>query len=220
MTVHGPNTRVAMHVSLPITICVSCPFVGTVAHRSMDWVYVVIARPFVGIEDGSVEQHIGCHDSTACLFGRLVADNVAYLAGVAADHTKDGGRSLANVPCPRCLLARRRGGSAGSAWRSLFSPRILVAFIHFKRRAREKFLRSGLVYVILHTLAHRMHRLTGESQFPRQPSSGFARGNAAYQQNQCGRRLLSLGKGGAGQDRILAVTVTAAIGIEMRLWAE
>src|SRR5574338_594530 len=36
-----------------------------------------------------------------------------------------GGRSLSQVPCPRRLLARRRGGEAGSAWRWPFCPALI-----------------------------------------------------------------------------------------------
>ncbi len=133
---------------------------------------------------------------------------------------KIGGRSFATVPWPRCLLARRRGESAGSAWRSLFSPGVLIAFICFKGGASQRFERGRLVYIVLHPLAQRMHRLTGATQFPRPPSGGFALGNATHQQDQGRRGLLRFGKGRARQDRIRAIAVAAAIGIEMCLRAK
>src|SRR6059036_881891 len=40
-----------------------------------------------------------------------------------------GGRSVSKVPCPLRLLARRRGGSAGSACGMPFFPRVLVHLV-------------------------------------------------------------------------------------------
>src|SRR3954451_3121989 len=40
-----------------------------------------------------------------------------------------GGRSVAKVPWPRRLLARRRGGSSGSSCGTPFFPRILVHLV-------------------------------------------------------------------------------------------
>src|SRR5215471_19378577 len=40
-----------------------------------------------------------------------------------------GGRSVAKVPWPRRLLARRRGGSSGSSCGMPFFPRVLVHLI-------------------------------------------------------------------------------------------
>ncbi len=82
-------TRVAVDFASPIAVIIACPFVDTVTHGSIDRMHIVIARPFVGVEDRAISGHIGCHDGAARLFGGLVADDVPYLAGVTADHTED-----------------------------------------------------------------------------------------------------------------------------------
>ena len=53
-----------------------------------------------------------------------------------------GGRSVAEVPCPRCLFARPRGGSAGSACCSPFFPRMLTQFSGLRHALRQRL--SGL----------------------------------------------------------------------------
>ena len=63
-----------------------------------------------------------------------------------------GGRSFAYVPCPLCLLARRRGGSVGSRYGVLFFPRVLVEFVGLKGRPTHPLRRGGLVQVALNPL--------------------------------------------------------------------
>src|SRR5258707_1143890 len=48
-----------------------------------------------------------------------------------------GGRSLASLPRPRRLLARRRGGSVGSRGGLPFFPRILKHFVTFGLPIRQ-----------------------------------------------------------------------------------
>jgi hypothetical protein len=57
------------------------------------------------------------------------------------------GRSLAKVPCPFRLLARRRGGSSGSGWGVLVFPRVLVPCVGLKGRAGHDASRRGGVQV-------------------------------------------------------------------------
>jgi hypothetical protein len=48
-----------------------------------------------------------------------------------------GGRSLANVPRPHRLLARQRGGSAGSLCSIPFFPRVLEHLVAFGFQIRQ-----------------------------------------------------------------------------------
>jgi hypothetical protein len=45
---------------------------------------------------------------------------------------------LAKFPCPRCLLARRRGGSSGFGCRTPFFPRVLEHLVRFGRRPGDR----------------------------------------------------------------------------------
>src|SRR3954469_10592952 len=49
-----------------------------------------------------------------------------------------GGRSVAQVPCPTALLARRRGGSSGSICGTPFFPRVLVRLVGLDRVVRQR----------------------------------------------------------------------------------
>src|SRR5215469_17699531 len=49
-----------------------------------------------------------------------------------------GGRSVAKVPWPRRLLARRRGGSSGSSCGMPFFPRVLVHLIGLDHRVVQR----------------------------------------------------------------------------------
>jgi hypothetical protein len=67
-----------------------------------------------------------------------------------------GGRSLAEVPCPVRVLARRRGGAVGSRGGGLFCPRVLVARIRRKGGAGHDPGRRGRVQVGLQALSERV----------------------------------------------------------------
>jgi hypothetical protein len=67
-----------------------------------------------------------------------------------------GGRSLAKVPGPFRLLARRRGGSSGSGWGVLVFPRVLVQFVGLKGSAGHDASRRGGVQVGLDALPQGM----------------------------------------------------------------
>src|SRR5258708_3297811 len=95
-----------------------------------------------------------------------------------------GGRSLSYVPCPRCLFARRRGGSAGSRWGSLFFPRILIQLICFRLLIVVKWtIRLQPQGVGLHLLTDKLHRLAAYAHFVRQDLRLFALNHTAYQQD-------------------------------------
>ena len=62
------------------------------------------------------------------------------------------GRSLALVPRPGALVARRRGGSATSRWGVLFFPRVLIEGVGFNDRARHQIAWRGVVQLGLDPL--------------------------------------------------------------------
>jgi hypothetical protein len=131
-----------------------------------------------------------------------------------------GGRSLADVPCPVRLFARRRGGSAGSRCGVLFFPGVLVQFVGFKRRAGHHIGWCGVVQVRLHPLAQRVQLLAGHAQLAGQARSGFAFRNAAQQEYERRWALTGLFKYRVGQERIVAVTCTATVGRKVALLPE
>src|SRR5260221_13217429 len=95
-----------------------------------------------------------------------------------------GGRSLAYVPCPRALLARRRGGLVGSRWGSLFFPRILIQLICFRLLIVIKCtIRLQPQSVGLHLLKDNLHRLAAHTHFVCQDLRLFALNHTAYQQD-------------------------------------
>jgi len=65
-----------------------------------------------------------------------------------------------------------------------------------------------------------MHLLARQSKFAGQAGSRFAFGDATQQQDQRGRRLPCFLERSSGQQRVVAITVTAAIGREVFLLAE
>src|SRR3954471_14161297 len=54
-----------------------------------------------------------------------------------------GGRSFSQVPWPRALFARRRGGSSGSVCGTPFFPRILVGLVGLDEVVRQRPARGG-----------------------------------------------------------------------------
>src|SRR5947209_6587736 len=85
-----------------------------------------------------------CHSSVfTCVVGSVARRTTRSSVGLSEFSTTDsltwplvrpttpqtGGRSPAYVPWPRRLLARRRGGSAGSRCGTPFFPRILVCLV-------------------------------------------------------------------------------------------
>lgn len=169
-------TGVAMHFASSIAIIVAWPFVIAVAHGAMHQMHVVIPRPLISIEHGASGWHIRRHHSPARLFDSLVAGDGANRARIATDHAEDGWA----VVCERAMAPLLVDPPAQWVCRVgvaiTFPPYVLIEFIRFKRRACQKFLWGGLVHVVLHALAQRMHRLTGEvsSRASRAVGSPFA----------------------------------------------
>src|SRR5258708_37937787 len=92
-----------------------------------------------------------------------------------------GGRSLSYVPCPRCLLALRRGGSAGSRWGSLFFPGILIQLIRFRLFITLKgIIRLQCPGIGLQLVANALNRLAAHADFSRQDLRLFAFHHTTY----------------------------------------
>src|SRR5438128_7710959 len=103
-----------------------------------------------------------------------------------------GGRSLSYVPCPRALLARRRGGSVGSRCGSLFFPRVLVQLVRFGLLIFvEWIIRLQHQGIGLQALADTLHRLAAHPDFSRQDLGLFAFDHASHQQDDLLRLQVS-----------------------------
>jgi hypothetical protein len=147
-----PLAGMTVDLASAITIVIARPFMHAVAACRMRRMTATIAGPFISVEYRATTRDI-CRDQiVACVFGRVVADPKTALARVPRDNADDGGRSLAKVPCPFRLLARRRGGSSGSGWGVLFSPRVLVQLGGLKGRAGHHARRRSGVQVGLDAL--------------------------------------------------------------------
>src|SRR5258708_90145 len=94
-----------------------------------------------------------------------------------------GGRSLAYVPCPRCLLARRRAGSSGSSCFSPFFPRVLKQFVGFSLPVVEATGRLGAFGVGLQGVSDVVHRAATDLDFASECQAGLAFADAAQQQD-------------------------------------
>jgi hypothetical protein len=90
-----------------------------------------------------------------------------------------GGRWLAEVPCPLRVLARRRGGSAGSRCGVLFFPRVLIPFIRLEDRASYRLRRRRVVQVGVEVPPQRMELLARQAQLARQAGCRLACGHTA-----------------------------------------
>ena len=65
---------------------------------------------------------------------------------------RTGGRSFSQVPWPRTLLARRRGGSAGLSCHFPFFPRVLIHLVAFNHSVRQSRFRTRLAGQGLHLM--------------------------------------------------------------------
>jgi hypothetical protein len=143
----GPFAGITVDLAAAITIVIASPFMHAVADRRMGRMTATIALPFIGVEYRARNRDV-CRDQVVTgVFGRVVADPETALARVPRDEAMMGGRSLAKVPCPLRLWARRRGGSSGSGWGVLVFPRVLVPCVGLKGRAGHDASRRGGVQV-------------------------------------------------------------------------
>lgn len=149
-------TTMAGDVTAAIPLVIPGPCVAPVAHGGVRGVAAVIALPLVRREprlSGGTWSAISAWPVrvSACSHtqqrGSLVSREITLMMG---------GRSLASVPCPLRLLARRRGGSAGSGCGVLLFPGVLVPCVGLTRRASHHIGWGGLVQVRLHALAPRV----------------------------------------------------------------
>src|SRR5262245_1345614 len=110
-----------------------------------------------------------------------------------------GGRSVAKVPCPRALLARGRGGSAGS-WCGLpFFPRVLEHLVGFDLGIRQRRTRQTPPGVVLEFVSQRQQVAAAAAQFPGQAGGRGALSNATSDQHQLGGTALGALQGGAAE---------------------
>ena len=111
-----------------------------------------------------------------------------------------GGRSVSQVPCPRCLLARRRGGSSGSECRSPFFSRILIPFIGFCYLIGQGRFTPRLSGQVLKLMAPSQQPLTIDAHLPGEPRGGHALGDTAQQLDQVHGIILGALKDGVGEN--------------------
>src|SRR6185369_6792619 len=111
-----------------------------------------------------------------------------------------GGRSVSYVPCPRRLLARRRGGSPGSRCGSPFFPRILVHLVRLDLRVGQGGLAAG------GPLGQRLHPVTQAQPLTAVPpelagqlGSRHPLADAAQDEHQLGAGAVDLLQGRAGE---------------------
>jgi hypothetical protein len=110
----GPLTGVTVHFALAISVVITCPFVEAVAHRSMGRMAVVIALPFIRVQERALRRDIRGDQARARTPVRMVAHPKALLPRLARDHTDDGGgdhwqRYRAPSVYSRVGVAGRRG---------------------------------------------------------------------------------------------------------------
>lgn len=115
-----------------------------------------------------------------------------HLAGVAPNNADNRRWSLAYVPRPRRLLARRQGGSFGSRCGLPFFRYILEHLITSGFRVRQCPAQLQLLRLRLQLVVQGQHRLIANAQFSRQRYGCLALQNAAQQQDYLGRRQVVL----------------------------
>ncbi|VTR95154.1 unnamed protein product [Gemmata massiliana] len=109
-----------------------------------------------------------------------------------------GGRSLSKFPWPRCLLARRRGGSSGSGWRMPFFPRVLEHFIGLGcRTGHRTHVLRGLQSQALKSVPECEPVLAITSEFASQLCGWCALADAPQDQHQLDGRAVRLLERGA-----------------------
>jgi hypothetical protein len=116
-----------------------------------------------------------------------------------------GGRSLASVPCPWRVWARRRGGSVGSRWGVLLFPRVLVERIRLTGGAGHDRGRRGRVPMGLEALPQGVELCARHPQLARQARRRLALGHTTPPPDEGGRPWPCLGKDRPCQQRIVAV---------------
>jgi hypothetical protein len=111
-----------------------------------------------------------------------------------------GGRSLPQVPCPRRLLARRRGGSFGSGCGTPFFPGVLVHLVGLGGRVGQRqLLLGGLPGQGLEAVPEFEQVLAVAAQLAGQPRGRHPLAEAAQDQQPLGAGAAGLLQCGAGE---------------------
>jgi hypothetical protein len=214
-----PRTGVAMDPALAVTVVIARPFAHPVGNRGMARMATSITLPCIGIEPCARGGHVVGHEGVAGWPVRMVADPPALLACVARDDADHGGTIVGRGAVP-FLLARRRGGSAGSRWGVLFFPRVLVQLVGLKSGAGHDIGRRGLIEVGLEALPQGMELLARQAQFAREARRGFALGHPAEQQHKGRWALPGFLEDGPGQQGVVAIAAPTAVGRKVALCTE
>jgi hypothetical protein len=106
------------------------------------------------------------------------------------------------------LLARRRGGSAGSKCFSPFFPRILIHLVGLDNFVRQRRAVESLGRVLLKPMSQVQQRAAMAAQFPRQLGSAGPLGDAPQRQHQFRRAAMGVVEDGVGE----GIEDAAAIG--------
>src|SRR4051794_40258691 len=110
-----------------------------------------------------------------------------------------GGRSLANVPWPRRLLARCRGGSSGASRAIPFFPRILVHLVGLDGRIAQRIAVQPQEGVLLEAVPQPQQLHPIAAQLARQPRGGGPLGDATEDQQDLGGPSLPAVEDRAGE---------------------
>src|SRR3954454_3140669 len=110
-----------------------------------------------------------------------------------------GGRSFSQVPWPRTLLARRRGGSSGSGCGMPFFPRILVGFVGLQDLVVQRHPVAIPKGQVLESVPQVQQLGAVATQLARQLGGGDALGEAADDQYQLAGPPLEAMQGRVGE---------------------
>src|ERR1700733_8674171 len=122
-----------------------------------------------------------------------------------------GGRSLSQVPCPRTLFPRRRGGSAGSRWGTPFFPRILVHLIHFHHRVGQRGSRRSILSVGLNAVTQIQQMRAVSSQFSGQVCGALPLRKALQNSDDLRARSVRTVPDGAGKGIVDSSATTTVV---------
>src|SRR6516225_3042861 len=95
-----------------------------------------------------------------------------------------GGRSLAQVPRPRNLFARRRGGSPGSVCGMPFFSRILIHLVGLRSGIGQRALRQRRPGALLQLMPQFQQMATATTQLACQSGGRSTLDDAAYDQEE------------------------------------